>query len=144
RAGRRPSGATLTGSGTARAPVGPVGRWLSEPDGAVIRAHLVAELAATLDGRLADPDIAYVYADRPAPTPFARGYRVLEVLPFSVKRLRAVLRQRGVGRLTVKKRGSALDPDQLRKAMRLSGTGEATVVLTRVAGAPTALLVEPG
>jgi hypothetical protein len=68
---------------------------------------------------------------------------VVEVLPFSLKRLRAALRARDVGRLTVKKRGSALDPDEVRRAMRLSGTAAATVVLTRVAGAPTALIVSP-
>ena len=142
-AGQR-SWAGLTGSGAATAPVGPVRRYLYEPDGAVVRAHLVAEFAVTVDGNLADADIAYVYTDTAADTPFGRRYEVLDVLPFSVKRLRAVLRERGTGRLTVKKRGSPVDPDQLRTAMRLSGTAEATVVLTRVAGAPTALLVEPG
>ncbi|TMM40580.1 MAG: class I SAM-dependent methyltransferase [Actinobacteria bacterium] len=144
RASLLPSRAVLTGSGVVAAPVGPVRRYLFDPDGAVVRAHLVAEFAATVDGTLADPQIAYVYSDAPAATPFARRYEVLDVLPFSVKRLRAVLRERGTGRLTVKKRGSPVDPDQLRTAMRLSGTAEATVVLTRVAGAPTALLVEPG
>jgi hypothetical protein len=59
-----------------------------------------------------------------------------------VKRLRAALRSRNVGRLTVKKRGSAVEPDGLRRALRLSGTGEATVVLTRVAGGHVALIVE--
>jgi hypothetical protein len=48
-----------------------------------------------------------------------------------------------VGRVTVKKRGSAVEPEQLRRALKLTGAGAATVVLTRVAGAPTALLVEP-
>jgi len=138
-----PSGASLTGTGSSRAPVGLVRRYLYEPDGAVIRAHLVAEFASTVDGTLADPDIAYVYADSLFRTPFARCYEVREVLPFSVKRLRAVLRERGIGRLTVKKRGSALDPDQFRRSMRLSGPGTATVVLTRIAGAPMALIVEP-
>ncbi|OLE29065.1 MAG: methyltransferase [Actinobacteria bacterium 13_1_20CM_3_71_11] len=137
-----PSGATLTGTGTARAPVGSVRRYLYEPDGAVIRAHLVAEFASTVDGVLADADIAYVYASEKRVTPFAKCYEVLDVLPFSVKRLRAVLRSRDVGRLTVKKRGSAIEPDGLRRALRLSGTGEATVVLTRVAGGHVALLVE--
>jgi hypothetical protein len=120
-----------------------VRRYLYEPDGAVIRAHLVAEFASTVDGALADPDIAYVYAESVRPTPFGRCYEVLDVLPFSVKRLRAALRARDVGRLTVKKRGSALDPDELRRSLRLSGAGTATVVLTRVAGAPVALLVDP-
>ena len=65
------------------------------------------------------------------------------MLPFSVKRLRDLLRSRGVGRLTVKKRGTAVTPEELRRQMRLSGDGEATVVLTRVAGAQTVLVVEP-
>ena len=138
-----PSGVLLTGSGRSGAPVGPVRRYLYEPDGAVIRAHLVAEFASTVDGTLADPDIAYVYADSVVATPYARGYEVREVLPFSVKRVRAALRERGIGTLTVKKRGSALDPEAFRRAMRLSGTSTATVVLTRVAGAPTALIVDP-
>jgi predicted RNA methylase len=138
-----PSGGTLTGPGTTATPVGPVRRYLYEPDGAVIRAHLVAEFASTVDGTLADPSISYVYADTAVPTRLARRYEVLDVLPFSVKRVRAVLRARGIGTLTVKKRGSAVDPDGFRRAMRLSGTGSATVVLTRVAGAPTAVLVRP-
>jgi len=65
------------------------------------------------------------------------------VLPFSLKRLRTALRERGVGRVTIKKRGSALVPEQLRRDLRLSGAGEATVVLTRIAGRPYALLVDP-
>jgi SAM-dependent methyltransferase len=138
-----PSGTSLTGSGVARAAVGPVGRYLYEPDGAVIRAHLVAEFASTVDGTLADPSIAYVYSDSMTPTPFARCYEVHDVLPFSVKRIRALLRDRDVGTLTVKKRGSALDPADFRKQMRLSGPAHATVVLTRVAGTPSVLIVVP-
>jgi THUMP domain-like len=96
-----------------------------------------------VDGHLADPRIAYVYADAPSPTPYARCFAVLECLPLSVKRLRAMLRERGVGRLTIKKRGSALEPERLRRELRLSGPAEATVILTRVADAPTALLAAP-
>src|SRR5581483_3580377 len=55
-----PAGVELTGSGAAAAPVGPVRRYLFDPDGAVVRAHLVAEFASTVDGTLADPQIAYV------------------------------------------------------------------------------------
>lgn len=133
----------LTGTGRAEAPVGPVGPYLYDPDGAVLRAHLVAEFAARVGGRIADPTIAYVYADAAIPTPFARCYAVGAAMPFSLKRLRAALRERGVGRLTVKKRGSALVPEQLRRDLRLSGPNEATIVLTRVAGAQTVLLCQP-
>jgi SAM-dependent methyltransferase len=133
----------LTGSGEERAPVGPVRRYLYDPNGAVVRAHLVAEFAATVDGTLADPEIAYVYADSPLPTPYGRCLEVLEVLPFSLKRLRSALRTRGVGAVTIAKRGSAVDVERLRRDLRLSGDAELTVVLTRVAGAQTALLCAP-
>ncbi|HEX6756611.1 MAG TPA: class I SAM-dependent methyltransferase [Mycobacteriales bacterium] len=139
-----PAGATLVDSGLGAPPVGPPGEWLYEPDGAVIRAGLVGEVVAALPGgRLVDPTIAYVAADGPAATPYARGYRVTDVLPFSLARLRALLRSRGVGRVTVKKRGSAVDVQALRRDLRLSGPAEATVVLTRLAGAPTVLLCDP-
>jgi SAM-dependent methyltransferase len=130
----------LTGSGVERASVGAVGRYLYDPDPAVVRSHLVAEFAASIGGRLADPEIAYVYTDEPADTPFGRRLEITDVLPFSLKRLRAVLRDRGVGRLEVRKRGSALEPDRLRRDLRLAGTEAASLVLTRVAGAPTAIL----
>lgn len=135
----------LSGTGTAEAPVGPVRRYLYDPDGAVVRAHLVAEFAATVDGTLADPSIAYVYADAATPSPFARCLQITDVLPFSLKRLRALLRERSVGRVEILKRGSALDPEQLRRDLRLAGTGQssASLVLTRVAGAPTVLLCRP-
>jgi hypothetical protein len=77
------------------------------------------------------------------PAPIATGYRVLDTLPFGLKRLKAYLRERNVGRLTIKKRGTAVVPEQLRKQLVLTGTEEATIVLTRVAGAQTVLLVEP-
>jgi hypothetical protein len=138
-----PSGATLTGDGSRQAPAGPVGRYLLEPDGAVIRAGLVAELAELVDGRLVDPTIAYVTTETPPVTPYGTAYEVTDVLPFGVKRLRGLLRDRGVGRVTVKKRGTAVTPEELRRRLRLRGDGEATVVLTRVAGEQSVLLVRP-
>jgi hypothetical protein len=135
-----PAGHELTGDGVTNGTVGAVGRWLYDPDPAVVRSHLVAEFAETVGGHLADPEIAYVYADSAVDTPFARRLEVLDVLPFSLKRLRAALRERDIGRLEIRKRGSALEPDQLRRDLRLSGGSAAGIVLTRVAGAPTALI----
>jgi SAM-dependent methyltransferase len=130
----------LTGSGAEAAPVGPVGAFLYDPDPAVVRSHLVAEFAASIGGRIADPEIAYVYTDTPVDTVFGRRLEITDVLPFSLKRLRSLLRDRGIGRLEIRKRGSALEPEQLRRDLRLSGSAGASLVLTRVAGAPTVLL----
>lgn len=140
---RGPGTAELTGTGDRTAAAGPVRRYLLDPDPAVVRAHLVAELADRVGGNLADPTIAYLYADDPPPTAFARCLAVEEVLPFSRKRLRAALRAGDVGRVEIMKRGAAVDPDRLRRDLRLSGGAAATVVLTRVDGAPTALICRP-
>ncbi|WP_435600003.1 THUMP-like domain-containing protein [Streptomyces sp. C10-9-1] len=138
-----PGGHVLHGRGLPDPEVRPPGRYLYEPDGAVIRAHLVAEAAQELDGGLIDATIAYVTSDALRRTPYATAYEITDVLPFNVKRLRALLRERGVGRLTVKKRGSAVEPEELRRKVRPQGPGEATVFLTRVAGAPSMLVGRP-
>ncbi|MCL2467172.1 MAG: SAM-dependent methyltransferase [Micrococcales bacterium] len=128
--------------GPPKAATGPVGGYLYEPDGAVIRAGLVGQVAADLRGRLVDPTIAYVTSDHRASSPVATGFRVVDNLPFGVKTLRTYLRQRGVGRLEVKKRGTAVTPQALRAQLGLRGPAAATVVLTRVAGAQRVLVVE--
>jgi SAM-dependent methyltransferase len=135
--------ATLTDEDDPGADVRPVGDYLYEPDGAVIRAGLVTAVAAGVDGGLLDEHLAYVTGDHPVRTPFARGYAVREELPYREKALRAALRERGVGRLTIKKRGVDVVPEQLRRRLDLRGDAEATIVLTRAAGRGTAYLVEP-
>jgi SAM-dependent methyltransferase len=138
-----PSGHSLLGRQLPDPEPGPVGRWLYEPDGAVIRAHLVADVAARIGGRLIDPTIAYITTDELRPTPYATAYEITDVLPFNLKKLRALLREREVGIATIKKRGSAIEPEHLRKKLRLEGGNACTILLTRSAGAPTMLLGHP-
>ena len=138
-----PGGVTLTGGRLPDPEAGPVRRYLYEPDGAVIRAHLVAEVAEQLDAGLIDPTIAYLTADQLRPTPFATAYEITDVLPFGLKKLKALLRERRVGTLVVKKRGSAIEPEELRRKLKPEGPNSCTVFLTRAAGAPTMLLGRP-
>jgi SAM-dependent methyltransferase len=135
--------ATLTDEDDPGADVRALGEFLYEPDGAVIRAGLVTAVAAGVGGGLLDEQIAYVTGDESFRTPFARGYRVLEELPYRERALRAALRERGIGRLTIKKRGVAVVPEELRRRLSLQGPNEATIVLTRVADEGTCLLVQP-
>ncbi|MGY1753143.1 THUMP-like domain-containing protein [Blastococcus sp. SYSU D01042] len=124
------------------AEAGPVGGWLHEPDPAVIRSGLVAPVAGQLGATLVDPTIAYLTSDAPADSPWVSSYRVDEVLPFNLKKLRAWLRTRGVGRVVVKKRGSPIEPESFARQLRTDARGSATVVVTRVAGAPTVLVCD--
>ena len=129
-----------------------VGPYLHDPDGAVVRAGLVGQVAAALGGRLLDPSIAYVTSDRGEPTPLAATFAVREVMPFSLKTLRSHLRSRGVTRVEVLKRGSAVDVEDLRRRLRLpdnagaGGAGStgrgAALLLTRVAGRPVVVVAE--
>jgi SAM-dependent methyltransferase len=143
-----PSGATLVDEpGLAAPPVGPVGRYLHEPDDAVVRAGLVAEVVAALDGRLLDPRIAYVTTDRARRSPVTRRFEVVEAMPFGLRRLRAAVRARRPREVVVKTRGSAVDPDELRRRLAPDGDGPVlTVLLTRVGDAPLAVLAraDPG
>lgn len=123
------------------APTMPLGRFLHEPDGAVIRAGGVAALAARLGAGVVSEGIAYLTSDQPAGTPLATSFEVLESFPYSVKRLSAWLAARNVGRLEIRKRGVDVVPDALRKKLRLAGDGSASVVLTRLQGRHSAVIV---
>lgn len=125
------------------APVAAVRGWLHEPDPALIRSGLMSLVAADLGATLVDPTIAYLTSDGRADSPWVSSYRVTEVLPFNLKKLKALLRARGVGRVVVKKRGSPIEPEALARQLRGPGSGSAVVVVTRVAGAPTVLVCEP-
>ncbi|MFH9729520.1 methyltransferase domain-containing protein [Streptomyces sp. NPDC017260] len=138
-----PGPRTLLGTGLPDPEVRTPGRYLYEPDGAVIRAHLVAEVAEQVGGGLLDATIAYVTADGLLPTPYATAYEITDRMPFNVKKLKALLRERRVGNLTVKKRGSAVEPEELRRKVKPQGPNAATVFMTRVAGAPTMLVGRP-
>jgi hypothetical protein len=122
--------------------VGEIAAYLYEPDGAVIRAGLVAELAEQLEAHTANETIAYLYSDSLIETPFARVWKVEEVWPLHPKKLKALLAERGFGRLTIKQRGTGIDPAALRKQLKLKGPNEATLVLTRLGDTHAALLCQ--
>lgn len=134
---------TLVARGVGDPVPGRVERYLYEPDGAVIRAHLIGELAEELGARTVDETIAYLTADRLTATPFATAYEITDVLPFHVKQLRAEVARRGIGVLTVKKRGAHIDPAVLWRQLKPSGPHSAVLIVTRVLGAHTALLAQP-
>ncbi|WP_245613877.1 class I SAM-dependent methyltransferase [Knoellia sinensis] len=124
-----------------------VGPWLHDVDKAVIRAGLVGAVTRATGGVESDEGTGYVLASRDVTLEYTRRYAVHEAMPFTVKTLRGWLRENNVTGLTIKKRGVRLDDEQLRRDLKIgtkAGSGEqATAVLTRVGGAPTALIVSP-
>jgi hypothetical protein len=107
------------------------GRYLYEPDPAVIRAHLVGTLGRELNAAPVDPQIAYLLGDDLITTPFATAYEILDRFPFHQKALQRAITKRRIGSVIVKKRGFPKEPDEVRKSLRLAGPNRAIVVLTR-------------
>jgi SAM-dependent methyltransferase len=127
------------------APIRPPGRYLYEPDCAIVRAHLVAHLATRFGLAQLDPEIAYLTGDAPPESlaPYAAGFAVLDAFPFSLKELNRRLRAAGVGRVVIKKRGLPIEPDHFRRQLKLAGDAERVIVLTRVQNAAYMLICSP-
>ena len=124
--------------GTVSPPLG----WLIEPDPALIRAGLVTSAGRAWHAAQLDEHIAYLTADAPPETSWARVWRVQDWMPFQVKALRAALRARGVGHAAVKRRGSPITPEALLPQLKLKGDAGATLVLTRHENRPIVLICD--
>ena len=136
-----PDGHTLVARGGAALPVAAPGMFLLDPDPAITRAGLVADLGLLLgECWKIDDEIAFLSADFPMRTPFGRTLRVEASMPWSLARLRDALRALGVGAIDIRKRGSAVDVDELQRRLKLHGDRPATVVLTRVSNRPWAFV----
>ena len=106
------------------------GRFIVDPDGAVVRAGLVRHYAARHGLWQLDPDIAYLTGDRlPAGV---RGFAIVEQLPMREKVLRQALSALDCGPLEILVRGVDVDPDALRKRLRPTGRTPLTVVVLRI------------
>lgn len=114
--------------------------WLAEPDPALLRAGLVQAAAAEWQGALLDETIAYFTTQVRPESPWLRAWEILDWMPLHLKRLRAYLRERRVGRVTVKKRGAAITPEELTGKLKLRGDEARTVVLTRFQAQPIAII----
>jgi hypothetical protein len=138
-----PAGLTLVAVPGEAVPVAAPGRYVIDPDPAVTRAGLVEDLARSLTPLgmwKIDSRIGFLSCDREARTAFGRTLLVEESLPWSLKRVRSAVRAAGAGSVDIRKRGSAVDVDELHRRLDLSGRRRLTLVLTRVLGRPWALV----
>jgi hypothetical protein len=133
--------ATFVGQPVIECPIAPqIGRYVLEPEAAILAAKLEGALAVQQQLSALAPDIAYYTADRPSVHHALACFEVLDVMPFRKRQLRAWLHTRGIGRLEIKKRGVPIDPETLRHQMQLDGPDEAVILLARIHGRVTAIL----
>ncbi|WP_442945549.1 THUMP-like domain-containing protein [Nocardia sp. SSK8] len=121
---------TLTDADPDDIPERAPGAWIVDPDGAIVRAGLVRHYAAKHGLWQLDPQIAYLTGETVPPG--VRGFRVEDRLELREKTLRQELARRDCGSLEILVRGIDLDPDALRKKLKLRGTRPYTLVITRI------------
>ncbi|MEK9577933.1 MAG: SAM-dependent methyltransferase, partial [Aquiluna sp.] len=117
-----------------------LGRFIHEPDPALIRSGLIGAFAKANSLTAVASDIAYLSSGEYQASRWLRSFEVAESLPIDKKVLRKRLAELGIGKLEIKKRGIDLDPAQLRKELKLNGEDAATLILTRVGDARRALV----
>lgn len=130
------------GADAVDAEVRPLGAFLHEPDGAVIRARLIGDVARSLDAGMLDEKIAYLTSDAALTSPFVQSFRVRETMAANPKAINAVLKANDIGTLEIKKRGVDIDPAQFRKKLTLRGAASATLILVRVGDQRRAILAD--
>ena len=130
------------GADSEDAAVRELGAFIHEPDGAVIRARLIGDVARSLDAGMLDEKIAYLTGDAAITSPFVQSFRVREVMAANPKAINAVLRANDIGTLEIKKRGMDIDPAVFRKKLNLHGTHSATLILTRTGNRRLAVLAD--
>ena len=86
------------------------------------------------------PGIAYLTGDNAIDDPAIACFEIEGQLPLEKRRLASYLRERGIGTLEIKKRGVDLDPDELRRQLKLRGDNSATLILTPHSGKQVAIL----
>ena len=136
-----PSGAELTGDAAETDEVrSEAPRFLHDPESCVTRAGLVRQLAYRVRGWRLDQQIAYLGADEPILDPLCATFELLERLPFSLSRLRNLLRERRWVPAEIRRRGFPVEPDELR---RLIGKveGEAVALLCTTVGSERVVFV---
>lgn len=126
-----------------QAPVGEVGKFIFDPNPALVRSHLLGAFAIKNGLWGIAPSIAYLSSDDAINSPWLRGFEVQEVLPLDVKRIAKRMSELDIGTLEIKKRGVDITPEQLRPKLKLKGKNAATLILTRVRDARKALVCKP-
>jgi hypothetical protein len=116
--------------------------YIFDVDPAVLAAHLKGTLAAECNLSALGQGSTYLTGSAPIRDAALDCFQVHEVLPLRIGSLAKHLRERNIGRLEIKKRGVDVDPDRLRRELKLRGNNSATLLITSIAGRPAAILAQ--
>ena len=122
--------------------VGEVAGFLYEPDPAVVSAGVTDALCVNAVRRV-EPTSHWLTSGSEITHPALRGYRVDQQVTADARALRPILRELGIGDLTVKTRGAGIDAEKFRASLKLSGPKPGVLVILVREGRQEAYLVTP-
>lgn len=117
-----------------------VGRWIYDPDPAVVRAGLVDQLAEHLGLARLDEAEEYLTSQQEVHSPFVQTFEVLEVLPNQEREIRHALRRSTFGPLEIKARHIPIAADELRRRLPRGGNDPGVLLFVREQGKAKAVL----
>ena len=128
-----------------RPEVQPAGRFLYDPDPALVRSHLVGELAQVMGAWLIADEVAYLSTQAPVATPWARAFEVLQQVPFQLKSLQRLLRHNAWRPGSIRRRHFPIEPETLRRQLgRFAADAQyVELICTRIEGKTTVFICAP-
>ena len=136
-----PANETLAGDPLeALCDVGPLMRYLYDPDPSVVRSGLVNRLAEKYSLTRLDDSEEYLTSETFSGSPFVRGFEVLAELPNNDRAIRNYFRDADVGEVEIKCRHVRIPVEAVRRKLPLAGTGKAVLVFARIEGKTRAVV----
>jgi THUMP domain-like len=115
-------------------------RFVFDTDPTIVAARLNGALAAEHGLAAVAAGPAYFTGPEAIADEALACFEVEEVLPAKMRALAQSLEERGIGALEIKKRGVDLDPERVRRELKLRGEKPATLLFTMLAGRQVAIL----
>ena len=119
-----------------------LGDYIHEPDPAIIAAKLVNAFAQRHNLSAIAHGIDYLTGDQPIDHGCVTSFQVIDQSAMDLRRVKAMLKSHGVGRLEIKKRGVDIDPHHLQRRLRTDAPQSAVLILTPQAGKTIAILAK--
>lgn len=141
RATALPAGETLAGNPLdALTELAPLGRFLYDPDPAIVRAGLVDLLAVRLGLHRLDDAEEYLTSDQLVQSPFVQAFEVLAELPNNDREIRGYFRTHNFGSAEIKCRHIPIQAEAVRRRLPLHGSEPGVLVFARIAGRARAVI----
>jgi hypothetical protein len=115
-------------------------KYIYEPNKAIIKAHLITEIAASIGVRRLDDNLAYLSGNNLVVHPYARVFEVLSYTIFSKKATMQMLKENRIERVNIMTRRFPVEITELFKIFKLKEGGEFFLIFTTVVGKRISIL----